>query len=158
MRKEKSDVYNYQNLVYRKMNFSYQVCKVEIDNNFKQMVADYMGNGMLENIISMFRQDESYYSMIPDLIVDERIRVKLGTTALVEELVAEKPGSFAKIIPDIAALLENENPTIRGDAANLLAIISLPECKPVFEKYKNDENADIREIINEAIIVMETRN
>ena len=122
------------------------------------MVADYMGNGMLENIISMFRQDESYYSMIPDLIVDERIRVRLGTTALVEELAKEKPGSFAKIIPEIAALLENENPTVRGDAANLLAIISLPQCMPVFEKYRNDSNPDIREIIEEAIITIETRN
>ena len=131
---------------------------MEKDSDFIKMVADYMSEGMLENIISMFRQDETNYSMIPDLIEDERVRVRLGVTALVEELAGEKPSSFAKIIPEIAALLEKDNLTLRGDAANLLSIIAIPECMPFFEKYKNDSNPDIREMMQEAIIEMDTRN
>ncbi|MDH5654316.1 MAG: hypothetical protein OEZ34_00275 [Spirochaetia bacterium] len=128
------------------------------DAEFFKMVSDYMSNGMLENIISMFRQDASYYRMIPDLIADERVRVRLGTTALVEDLAREKPDSFKEIVPEIGRLLESENLTLRGDAANLLAIISLPECRPYFERYKNDENADIRSIMLEAITEMDGRN
>ncbi len=51
-------------------------------DDLKTMLADYMENGLLDNIIDMFKHDQSLYAFVGDLITDERIRVRIGATAL----------------------------------------------------------------------------
>ena len=55
----------------------------------KKMIADYMEGGYLDNIIDMFKHDKSLYEYIGDLMTDERMRVRIGATALMEELRKE---------------------------------------------------------------------
>ena len=50
------------------------------------LIADHMESGFLENIIDMFRHDSGLYPLIGSLIQDERVRVRVGITALMEEL------------------------------------------------------------------------
>jgi len=57
----------------------------------KTMIADYMEKGFLENIIDMFRHDGSLYSLVGELMTDERVRVRLGMSALVETFKKEAP-------------------------------------------------------------------
>jgi len=45
--------------------------------DFLRMIADHMENGFLENIIDMFRHDTTLYSLVGELIQDERVRVRL---------------------------------------------------------------------------------
>ena len=52
----------------------------------KTMIADYMEKGFLENIIDMFKHDKTLYLFIGELMTDERVRVRLGMSALVETL------------------------------------------------------------------------
>jgi len=54
--------------------------------DLKKMLADYMENGLLENIIDMFKHDISLYEYVSDLMTDERMRVRIGTIALLETL------------------------------------------------------------------------
>lgn len=122
-----------------------------IDEEFKAMILDYMEKGFLENIIDMFKHDESLFPIIIDMIKDERVRVRLGATALVEELVNFKPELLIRMIPDIAELLKDENPTIRGDAANLLGIIKHRDALPFLLSSENDVDANVREIVKDAI-------
>ncbi len=122
-----------------------------MDNELKAMVLDYMEKGFLENIIDMFKHDENLFPLIIDMIKDERVRVRLGATALVEELMKFKPEPLVKLIPDIAELLKDENPTIRGDAANLLDIIGHRDALPFLMASENDADLNVREIINDAI-------
>jgi len=56
------------------------------DDDMRAMLIEYMGKGFLENIIAMMKQDPSAVRFIPDLLGDEAIMVRLGATALVEEL------------------------------------------------------------------------
>jgi hypothetical protein len=121
------------------------------DDELKTMVLDYMAEGYLENIIDMFKHDESLYPLVVDMISDERVRVRLGGAALVEELIKTDKGPFVKIIPDIARLLEDANPTLRGDAAYLLGLISHADALPYLLKVKDDDNVFAREIIVDAI-------
>lgn len=126
--------------------------KTEIfEQEFKTMVLDYMEKGFLENIIDMFKHDESLFPMIIDMIKDERVRVRLGATALVEELITLKPESLIRMIPDIAELLKDENPTVRGDGANLLDIIKHRDALPFLLSAENDIDASVREIVKDAI-------
>jgi HEAT repeat protein len=120
-------------------------------NELKTMVLDYMEKGFLENIIDMFKHDESLFPLMIDMIRDERVRVRLGATALVEELIRHKPEPLIRFIPDIAALLKDENPTVRGDGANLLDIIKHKDALPFLLNAENDVDKDVREIVREAI-------
>lgn len=115
------------------------------------MIADYMENGFLENIIAMFRQDKSLYPLIGSLLEDERSRVRIGATALVETLSAEAPDYLPAALPGIATCLKNTNPIIRGDAANVLGIIRHKDALPFLLEAVDDKNEMVREIVKESI-------
>lgn len=117
----------------------------------KTMIADYMEKGFLENIIDMFKHDETLYPLIGELMTDERIRVRLGISALVETLKKEDPENIHTAIPNILPLLKNSHPVIRGDAAYLLGIIGNKDAISLLAEAINDENADVRLIVKEAI-------
>ncbi|HTZ18204.1 MAG TPA: HEAT repeat domain-containing protein [Dissulfurispiraceae bacterium] len=121
------------------------------DEELKTMVLDYMENGYLENIIDMFKHDESLYPLVIDMIKDERVRVRLGAVALVEELVKINAGPFVRLIPAIGGLLEDPNPTLRGDAAYLLGIIRHADALPFLISAKDDNNRFARDIIRDSI-------
>jgi len=122
-----------------------------VSQELRTMVLDHMEKGFLENIIDMFAHDESLFPLIIDMIIDERMRVRLGATALVEETVQKHPGPFIQLVPSIAKLLQDENPTVRGDAANLLEIIGHKDALPFLLDALHDTDGNVREIIEEAI-------
>lgn len=116
-----------------------------------KMISDYMENGFLENIVDMFRHDKSLYPMIGDMLRDERSRVRIGTVALVETLMAEEVNSMQDSIPRIAEALKDPNPTIRGDAAYLLGIIGHEDALPFLSEAVNDEQSLVREAVADSI-------
>ncbi|MFA4829073.1 MAG: HEAT repeat domain-containing protein [Thermodesulfovibrionales bacterium] len=127
--------------------------KIKMDREeLKTMIADYMEKGFLENIIDMFRHDSSLYSLVGELMTDERVRVRLGMSALVETLGKEAPEHIKKAVPGILPLLKNSEPVIRGDAAYLMGIIGHSDSIPLLKEIAdNDGNPDVRGIAKEAI-------
>jgi HEAT repeat protein len=119
--------------------------------DLKTMLADYMENGLLDNIIDMFKYDQSLYAYMGDLITDERIRVRIGATALVESLRKEDPENVNKAIPHLLPLLKAEAPVIRGDAAYLLGVIGKRDVLPFLNEIINDADTNVRMIAEEAI-------
>jgi HEAT repeat protein len=128
-----------------------------IDDEIKDMVLDYMEKGFLENIVDMFKHDESLYPLIIDMIQDERMRVRLGATALVEEFSAQMRDTLSPIVPALILLLTNPNPTIRGDAANLLGIIRHRDTLPFLMAAEKDEDMSVREIVKDSIEEIKAR-
>lgn len=116
-----------------------------------KMLTDYMEGGYLENIISLFRNDDSLYPLIGEMLADERGRVRLGTIALVETLMREHHNKVLTAIPGIGNLFNNPNPTIRGDAAYLLGIICHKDALPYLMKAEKDEHEAVREAVRESI-------
>jgi hypothetical protein len=119
--------------------------------DLKIMIADYMENGFLENIIDMFKHDKNLYEYIGDLITDERMRVRLGVAALVETLKKEDPENVIKAIPFILPLLKNQNPVLKGDAAYLLGMIGHVDALPFLKEIVKDEDVNVRTIAKEAL-------
>jgi HEAT repeat protein len=128
----------------------------DIESTIK-MIADHMENGFLENIAAMFRQDESYYPYIGDLMGDERGQVRIGTFALVEILMDEDLESIISAIPGIGKLLKDDNPTIRGDAAHLLGVIGHKNALPYLSAVSDEKSALVMETIEEAIEEIENK-
>jgi len=123
-----------------------------------KLIADHMENGFLDNIIDMFKHDKSLYKLIGDLLADERSMVRIGVVALVETLQTEDKEHIIKAIPNIAKLLKDENPTIRGDAAYLLGIIGHSSALPYLNDAVFDHNELVRNTILEAIYELENIN
>lgn len=121
------------------------------DDELRVIIPEHMDRGFLENIIDMFRHYDDLYPLIADMIKDDRVRVRLGTTALVEELVKDRRDFLIGIIPALGELLGDPNSTVRGDAANLLGIIKHPDALPYLLRAENDADVDVKEIAGEAI-------
>jgi len=126
--------------------------------DLKIMIADYMENGFLDNIIDMFKHDKNLYEYIGDLITDERMRVRIGVAALVETLKKENPGNVIKAIPFILPILKNQNPVLRGDAAYLLGMIGHIDAIPFLKEIVKDEDVNVRTIAKEAIEEIESNS
>jgi hypothetical protein len=125
----------------------------------KKMIADYMEQGFLENILDMFRHDISLFPLISDLMGDERGRVRIGTVALVEILRQNNYSDILNALQSIAKLLKSTNPTIRGDVAYLLGIIGHADALPYLsEAFHNDEEEIVKKTIREAIEEIEEMN
>ena len=121
------------------------------DAGLGPMIADYMENGFLENIIDMFRHDSSLYRLVGELIQDERVRVRVGITAMMEELGTVDRANVPAAVPALLPLLDHDNPVVRGDITNILGIIGDRTLLPAIEKALADENPNVRLIAREAI-------
>ncbi len=122
------------------------------DHETKAMLIEYMGNGFLENIIALLKQDSSLCRFIPDLLGDNNLRVRLGATALVEELVAEHREELLAAVPGIIELLKHESPNIRGDAASVLGILKDASAIDALRACLHDVQPGVREIARDALV------
>jgi len=122
------------------------------DADLRKMVADYMENGFLENIIDMFRHDSSLYRLVGTLIQDERVRVRIGVTAMIEDLRRLDAEHVTEAVPGLIGALEHDEPFVRGDAANLLGIIGDSAALPFLrDAADRDENPNVRLLAKEAL-------
>lgn len=122
------------------------------------MVADYMDQGLLENIILMFQHDPTLYPMVAELLQDERIRVRMGAVALVESLAELDPGGVSAIATAIAPLLTDASATIRGDAAYTVGLTGTTAHLVAVRRLLDDPFADVREIAADAVAAIEGRD
>ena len=125
--------------------------------DMQNMIAEYMENGCLDNIIDMFKYDKTLYDYIPGLMTDERLRVRIGTIALLETLKKEDAESIGKAIQSLITLLKDQNPLIRGDVAYVLGLIGNLETIPVLEQMINNEDSNVGIIAREAIEDIQSR-
>lgn len=130
----------------------------DIDSDLGSMIADYMEAGFLENIIDMFKHDKELYALVGELIQDERVKVRIGITALMEDLKIHDGGNIAKALPHILPLLKHDNPVVRGDAANLSGIVGDKAAILFLEKLLCDENPDVKLLAKEAIEEISRKN
>jgi len=115
------------------------------------MLIEYMGRGFLENIVALMKQDPTAVRFIPDLISDDNIMVRLGATALVEELAKDHRKILGGAVPGLVKLLVYENPTIRGDAANVLGVIRDRSALEALWNLRTDKHPTVREIVQDIL-------
>lgn len=115
------------------------------------MLIEHMGRGFLENIIALMKQDPATVRFIPDLIGDDDIMVRLGATALVEELADKHREVLGGAVPGLVKLLGHENPTIRGDAANVLGIMRDRSALEALRNLRTDGHPAVREIVQDIL-------
>ena len=120
-------------------------------------VADFLGKGLLENLVSLFRADPSLYPLIGELLADERIAARVGASALVESLVEEDPAHTHLAVKALTPLLESRRALVRGDAAWLLGVVGRPEALAGLRRLLEDRDQGVREAAAEAVESIEGR-
>jgi HEAT repeat protein len=116
-----------------------------------QVIGDFLEMGLVENILAMFRQDQAHYGLAGELLRDERFMVRLGLAVLFEELAASRPAHVRLAIPSLLPLLQEEDPSLRGEAANLLGIIGAPEAREQLTALLDDPDPQVVEIVRDVL-------
>ena len=128
------------------------------DIDLVKVIGDFLELGHVENIVAMFKQDRSLYSLTGDLLRDERFAVRLGVAVLFEELAVIKPADLRLTIPALLPLLEETNPILRGEAATILGIIGGQEAIDSLQTLQNDPDQQVLEIVTDILRRQKTSN
>ncbi|MCP4754766.1 MAG: HEAT repeat domain-containing protein [Proteobacteria bacterium] len=123
---------------------------------FAQLIADDLEGGELEKVTSLFRYNKTLYATVDRLVKDDRMRVRLGANIILDDLRLEKPDDVKLAIPCLLPLLQDESPTIRGDAADLIAMVGGREYIDVIRPLLHDPNRQVVEIVKDAIDEIQT--
>lgn len=114
-------------------------------------VADFLGQGMLDVIVDLFKSDPALYGLLGELLASPEIGVRLGASALVEELAAVDPERRPLAAAALSPLLAHADPVRRGDAAYLLGFVGgAAQREALVALAAADPNADVREVAAEA--------
>jgi hypothetical protein len=118
---------------------------------FTQLIADDLEGGQLDKVTALFRSNKALYSIVGSLIRDDRMKVRLGTNMLIDELQVEKPEDVKLAIPGLLSLLTDESPTLRGDAVDILGMVGDGTLLPELERLLDDPHRQVAEIAADAI-------
>jgi hypothetical protein len=114
-------------------------------------VAEFLGKGLLDVLVDLFKTDASLYALLGELLASPEMGVRLGASALVEELAVVDPGNRPLAAAALASLLTGADPVRRGDAAYLLGFVGGAGELPALDALAmRDPNADVREVAAEA--------
>jgi hypothetical protein len=114
-------------------------------------VADFLGRGLLDVLVDLFKSDPALYGLLGELLASPEMGVRLGTSALVEELAVSDPDRRPLAAVALAPLLGGGDPVRRGDAAWLLGFVGgSAELTALEAMAVQDPNADVRETAAEA--------
>ena len=116
------------------------------DPELIKVITDFLEQGFADSIAAMFRKDSSLYSVIGELLRDERFAVRMGTAVLFEELVETRPEEVRRAIPHLKPLLADDIPWVRGEAAHILGIIGTSQALSLLEPMLSDPDHQVREI------------
>lgn len=124
------------------------------DEELKSVIADFLAQGHVDNIVAMFRREPIYIPWTADILQDERFSVRLGISVLFEELKLQVPQQQLELaVPSLTKLLVSSEPSLRGEAASVIGIIGGPETVQLIRPLTKDIDPQVREIA--AMIIAE---
>jgi hypothetical protein len=115
-------------------------------------VAEFLGKGLLDVLVDLFKADPALYGLLGELLAEPQLGVRLGASALVEELAVADPDRRPLAAAALAPLLAGDDPVRRGDAAWLLGFVGgAGELAALQRAAAQDASADVREAAAEAV-------
>jgi len=117
------------------------------DDELKRVIADFLDQGHVDNIIAMFRHEPRYYGWTGEILRDPRLSVRLGISVLFEELRNVEPERLDLAFPSLVELLSAEEPMLRGEAISLLGIIGSDRAMARVRQQHDDPSPRVREMV-----------
>ncbi len=117
------------------------------DEEMIKVIADFLEQGLVGNIVAMFKADTSYYPLVAEILKDERFAVRLGVSVLFETLKEERPQEVAIALPALTPLLAKTTPAyVRGEAVSIIGIIGSGEALELLKPLVSDDDSQVAEI------------
>lgn len=124
------------------------------DEEMIAVIADFLEQGLVANIVSMFKVDTSYYGLVGDILKDERYAVRIGISVLFEELKEARPQDVALALPALIPLLDQSTPAyVRGEAVSVLGLIGGVKALDLLRPLVDDEDIQVAEIAKDFLDV-----
>jgi HEAT repeat protein len=82
------------------------------------------------------------------------VRVRVGITALMEEMKRLDSANISLALENLHPLLDHTDAVVRGDSANLVGIIGDRNSQPYLRKLLSDRDGNVRSIAAEALSEM----
>jgi HEAT repeat protein len=82
---------------------------------------------------------------------------RIGFMILVEAILQEDEHALDDSVPNLIAILDSGDASLRGDTADVLGQIGHPSAIPTLKNLQNDENPDVADIASEALGEIEDR-
>lgn len=123
---------------------------------FTELLSSDLENGDIEKVVSLFQYNQDLYETLDRLLVGGNMFVRLGVNMLLEDLKEIKPGDIHLALAKLIPLLSHENPTIRGDAADMIGNVGSADHIELLTPLLNDEHSQVREVAGEAIENLES--
>ena len=122
------------------------------DDGQQRFLFEKLKNGMLDDVIKIVESDKKQLPVLIALLKgnDVPMTVRIGVSAILEGL-QENPAELQKILPDLLALSESTDETIRADACHFLSLAGGDEALTRLQQCVNDDSEMVREVAAESI-------
>lgn len=118
---------------------------------FSALLAGDLENGEIDKVVGLFQYNKTLYQTLGKMLKEGSMFVRLGINMVLEDLADLKPDDVQDAIPYLSPLLEDENATIRGDAADIIGNIGDKAHLDLLEPLLKDEHPQVIEVVEEAI-------
>lgn len=125
---------------------------------FSALLAGDLENGEIEKVVGLFQYNATLYQTLGKMLKEGSMFVRLGINMLLEDLMEIKPEEVQNALPYLLPLLDDENPTIRGDAADIIGTIGDTRHLELLKPLLTDEHSQVVEIVEEAIDSIKERH
>lgn len=120
------------------------------DAEMVRVIADFLDQGLVGNIVSMFKADQRSYALVGEVLRDERFAVRLGVSVLFEELKEARPQEVALALPVLVPLLAATTPAyVRGEAVSIIGIIGTDQALALLRPLVHDADPQVAEIVRD---------
>jgi hypothetical protein len=121
------------------------------EHGFVNYVTHLLESGELATLEALIRRHPEWLNRLIPIVADMEapINARVGIGALFETLGDE--GLLQAVVPDLIALTEHADPRVRGDACHYLGLSRAPEARAALQRCGKDDDADVREIAEEAL-------
>jgi len=120
-----------------------------------ESVACMLDGKALDHVADLFRENAELAEISGLLMSDERMRVRLGATAVLEELARENAPAASGALPFLLPLLRHEHSLVRGDALNVLGILGGTKVLPELRALLQDPDPRVVEVARDVIEELE---
>lgn len=121
------------------------------DEVMRTVIADFLEKGLVENMVSLCRQEPRQIAVSAALVADERLRVRLGLAVLFEELQGHCQKELHRAIPVLAEYCSHPEAWVRGEAATLLFLTGCAEALLLVQPLQYDPAPQVAELARELL-------
>ena len=115
-----------------------------------EALESMVGAGRFDEVLARVTSAQGL-PLLPRLLSRGELKERMGIMLMAEEALERDPHCLDAAVPHLLPLLGSENPSLRGDTADLLGQIGAPGAADALKKLLSDDNEDVREVAQDAL-------